>query len=151
YVSATDHEVAAFLPEQVKHLRQDSFVVLQVGIHHGYIRRGGGQNAFHAGGTQTAPTNPLDATNAPMGLRDIANVGCRSVRRIVVNKNDLPVRSTKHDIEAIYQERNVVSFVECRHDDGQLSWTNRTNRLHIWFGHAVGQTDFWRANYFRLC
>ncbi len=46
----------------------------------------------------------------PMGSRDIANIGGRSVRRIVVNKNDLPVDPTKHDIEAIYQERNVVLF-----------------------------------------
>jgi len=45
----------------------------------------------------------------------------------------------------------LFSFVECRHDDGQLSRTNQINRMRIWFGHTVGQTDFWRANYFRLC
>jgi hypothetical protein len=39
-----------FSRKQVKHLRQDLFVVLQVGIYHRHVWRAGSQNTFHAGG-----------------------------------------------------------------------------------------------------
>jgi hypothetical protein len=49
---------------------------------------------------------------------DLAQQIGRSIRRIVINKNRLPTKTSKSDLETIKQRPDIVALVEGRNYNG---------------------------------
>ena len=119
-VTAADNDIAVPVAERGEHLRQDRFVVLQVGIHHRDIGRGGGEDAFDAGTGEAAAADALDAAGAAVAVSDVAHRRGRAVRRIVVNEDHFPVEPGEDRVQAFEQRDDIVVLVEGRNDDRQF-------------------------------
>jgi hypothetical protein len=63
-VAAAHHNVGLALFQIVEHLRQQSLIVLHVGIDHRQVRCGSREHSFDTSGGQSAAANSLQAPDA---------------------------------------------------------------------------------------
>src|SRR5262249_20189780 len=93
HVSARDHDIELLSFQTTQPISEEPLVVLQVGIHHCNKGCRGGQDALYAGARETAPS---ESSNDPYPMITHCNhsrpFSC-TVRRVVVDIDDLPVDS----------------------------------------------------------
>jgi hypothetical protein len=56
-VSAEDHDIEPLILQATQHINEEPLVVLKIGIHHYDKGCRGGQDAFHAGACEAAPSS----------------------------------------------------------------------------------------------
>jgi hypothetical protein len=94
--------------------------MLQIGVHHRDIRCAGRQHAFDTGPREPPPADPAQAPHAVVGGRYGLHDVRRAVRRIVVDKNDLPADAFEHRVQALHQLDDIAAFLEGGDDNGKL-------------------------------
>ena len=75
--------------------------MLQIGIHHGDVRRGAGEHPFDAGGGEAAAADAVDATHARILLRALTHYILGAIERIVDHDNGLPVLALQGLLESV--------------------------------------------------
>ena len=83
-IAGARHQIGLAACEPGQHGGQHFFIMLQIGVDHRDIRRGGGQHAFDAGARQPAPPHPAEAAHpqvvggrSPSPLRRCRRGNCR--------------------------------------------------------------------------
>ena len=95
--------------------------MLQIGIHHRYIRRTGSEHALDTCRRQTASSDPLDDSDTVINLADPSDDGSGLIGRVVVDEDDLPLHVTQGDVDPSDEFFDVRRLVEGRDNDGQLA------------------------------
>jgi hypothetical protein len=91
---------------------------LKVAVDNGDVWSAGGQNAFEAGRGQSPSADALERANAAVAPADLtAQLGSR-IRRVVIDKYDLPLDSRKRIFETGNERPDVLVLIQGRHDDG---------------------------------
>ncbi len=116
-IAAAHHDVDVTLAQSREHLRQQRFVVLQVGVDHRDVRGRCGKNPLHHGAGEASPADPVQAPHIRSRLRELAHGVGGAVRRIVVNEHDLPRLPVENPLEPLRQLYDVILLVESRCDD----------------------------------
>jgi hypothetical protein len=128
-IAAGDDDVQPLGLELGEHRRQQVFVVLQVAVHDGGIRRGAGENALDARGGKTAPPEPLQAPDVRLPVRQRARDIGGAVGRVVIDEDRLPRDTGEHPIEALNNQRHVFALVERWNDNDEFGHgARRTGR-----------------------
>jgi len=119
-VAAADHDVGIALFEQVEHLGQQPFVMLQIRVDHRKVRGRGREHPLDARRRQTAASDPRQASDAAVRRRMPAHGLSGAVGRVVIDEQHLPATLPKTQNQASDQLGDIVLFVECRHDYRQF-------------------------------
>ena len=113
-----------------QHSRQQRLVVLKIRVDYRYVRCLGAGRALDAGGGRPAAADAPDAADVFAAFADLMHDFAGAVGRVVVDENCFPMNAGQSSIETVGEERDVLGFVECRDDHGQL-WRNTGNdRFH---------------------
>ncbi len=118
--AAADHQIQAVLAQGRQHVRQQGFVMLQVGVDHRDVGGGACQHAFQTGRGKTAPAHAFQDAHAAVGSGDPADHLGRAVGRLVVDDHDLPGDPGKGLAQPGDQARDIVRFVVRRDHDAQI-------------------------------
>ncbi len=94
--------------------------MLQVGVERGDVTRLARQHALEQGAGKTAAADAPDAANAAVGFADGTGDGCRSIGRVVVDKNDFPINSDQEGAATVRRESGCSPAVQGRDDDGNF-------------------------------
>ena len=116
-VAAADDEIGFVVRQTLQHARQERFVMLQIAVDHGDIRRARRENAFETGAGQTAATEAAQAAHARILGRDGFRHGRSPVRRVIVDDDRFPRNAVERTLEPRNELRDVLGFVEGRNDD----------------------------------
>ncbi len=119
-MAAGDHQLALVLTEQVEHVGKQAFVVLEVAVHDGDVRGGGGKGALDHGAGQSAAADAPDAAHARVGGAEAARRIGGAIRAVVVHEDHLPGDATQRLVELGDEGADVGRLVEARHDDGEF-------------------------------
>ena len=135
-VAAPHHDVDVALANAFEHGAEQGLVVLHVGIEHGDVAGLARHHALDAGAGEAAPADPADTADAAVGGAERAHDRGGSVRRVVVDEDDLPRHVVEGALEQFDHERHVVVLVVGRHDDAEL---RRRGDAGIDRGRRLGQ------------
>ena len=122
-IAAADHEFRLAAPQQLDHLRQLRFVMLQIGVDDSRIGAARGQNALDACTRQSAAPDPADTADAGILPRQPPHHFPGSVRGIVIDKDHFPGNAGQRGLQPPIQHGDVVTLVEGRHNDRKLRQT----------------------------
>ncbi len=120
-IAAADHNISLAPLDQAEHLRQLRFVVLHIAVDDGGARRARREHALDAGPGQTTAADALDAANPRVVFANSPHLVRRTIRRIVINEDDLPGNSSERLVELVDQRANVTTLVKRRDDHRQLT------------------------------
>ena len=109
-------EIRAVVGDEPRHRREDGLVVLQVAIDHSDDRCRGGQGPFDAGPSQSPAIDASQAAEPGVPRTDVPRPTPGAVGGVVVDDDHLPGDVAQHDRQPVEQDREVVAFVERRHD-----------------------------------
>jgi hypothetical protein len=119
-VTAADNDVGIGGGEGLVHLVKRVFVMLAIGIHDGHDRCRGRHDAFHTSRRQAPATEAMQAPYPWINLGNLSYGRSGAVGRAIIDKNNLPSDAGKRFGNRGDHIDDVVSFIERRHDDGQL-------------------------------
>ena len=117
---ASDDDVQRVAFDAPKHRGQHRLVVLQVRVHDGEVRRMRSHHALDAGRRQATPADTLEHAHARIGQRDGAEEVSGTVRRVVVDVQDLPLEASQSGLQTVEQKQDIFALVVGRDDDRQL-------------------------------
>src|SRR5262249_42463460 len=81
--------------QYLKHVRQQLFIMLQIGVHHGNEWRTTRQDSFDAGGSKAAAPNSLNASHSAIETSKSADGIERTILRVVIDENRLPIDASQ--------------------------------------------------------
>jgi len=90
HIAAPDYQIDGAAFERLQHAREQSLVVLKVGIDYRNVGRARSEHTFDASCCETAPADPLKTAHPRVAPSDGANMfGC-PVLRVIVHKYRFP-------------------------------------------------------------
>ena len=119
-VARAHHQVEILFAHAAQHLGQHAFVVLQVRIHHGHIRRRRGQNSLNARRGQPAPPDPLQHAHIVVLLGQPPHRVRGAVGRVVVDKDHFVANAGERLRQPLDKRAHVPALVECGKHDRQI-------------------------------
>jgi len=89
---------------------------LEIGIYYDHQWSGGAEHAFSDGSRQPTPADTMNEPNSGDSGSQLCNFSSRSVRGVVVDKNDLMVSASERNPNSRRDLGNIRNFIECRND-----------------------------------
>ena len=119
-ITRPGHQVGLAAFQLGQHLRQNLFVMLQVGVYHRDKGRGRRQHAFDAGAGKATPPDPADTAHPQVCCADgLYGIGS-AVGRIVIDENGFPRDSRQRQIQPAHQFGDIAPLFIGGNDNGEL-------------------------------
>ena len=103
--------------------------MLQIGVHHGDVRRCRRHHPFDACRRQPAPIDALEHPHPPVSSRHLPHGLGRTVGRVVIDDDDLVADAGEDEVEPSNELDHIFALVERRHDYGELEKLHRIRDL----------------------
>ncbi len=94
--------------------------MLQVPVDYSQIGGRARQHTLDTGGGQASATNSVKTADTVVVLSNLTYVSCGFIRGVVIHEDEFPTIGCQGYSKALDQFEDVLSLIECGHDDGQF-------------------------------